>query len=116
MDPTPAIVDSLDLQFAYQVVNFINDCRERLKLPIVATSGLRTLAEQQALLRAGRTTTLQSKHLKGLAVDVDLYGQSRDAVPAAVWQQIGPLGETFGLVWGGRWKSFRDVGHFESAV
>lgn len=42
-----------------------------------------------------------------------MLGWRRDDVPRWVWDQLGPLGESVGLTWGGRWHSFVDVGHFE---
>ncbi len=30
-----------------------------------------------------------------------------------VWQKIGEIGESLGMVWGGRWK-MRDMGHFQA--
>lgn len=113
MDRTEQLLDTLDPWLAWRAETFINQVRTVNQLPIVITSAIRTPAEQQRLLQQGRTTTLQSKHLLGLAFDVDMYGWNRDRVPTWVWSEIGPVGESFGLTWGGRWKSFRDVGHFE---
>lgn len=41
-----------------------------------------------------------------LAMDGDLDGV-RD------WQEVGTAGELAGLEWGGRWKRFRDMPHFQ---
>ena len=112
-DPTAGWIDTLDFYAQGVAIDFINDLRTNYRLPAIITSGRRTLAEQQSLLLQGRTTTLQSKHLQGLAFDIDMYGWNRNSVPAWVWQEIGPVGESYGLTWGGRWTSFVDVGHFE---
>lgn len=112
-DPTPAVVDSLEPWVGRLAVQLINYARTQLQLPLIATSGRRTAAEQQSLVRAGRSQTQASAHLQGRAVDFDLQGWNRDAVPAWVWEQLGPAGERLGFRWGGRWRSFVDVGHFE---
>lgn len=113
MDNTAAWIATLAPGVDSAAVEFINELRVRYQLPAVITSGRRDTATQQALLQQGRTTTLQSAHLSGRAFDVDMYGWNRDAVPRWVWDLIGPVGEQHGLRWGGRWKSFVDVGHFE---
>ena len=111
-DPTPYMLDTLQPRLKVRAEAFVDYLR-RAGLPLIITSGLRSIATQRLLLAQRRTTTLQSKHLDGLAFDVDVYGVGRNAVPAWVWSAIGPIGEGYGLTWGGRWVSFRDVGHFE---
>lgn len=83
--------------------------------PVVITSGRRTATEQAALVRAGRSRTLRSKHVTGQAFDVDWFRTAREDVPKAFWQLIGPWAESeLGLTWGGRWRHPYDPGHFES--
>jgi peptidoglycan L-alanyl-D-glutamate endopeptidase CwlK len=93
----------------------------------VITEGLRTLARQRELLRVGASTTMNSRHLTGHAVDlyacVDidrdgtvefvemssprLLKQISDAIKAAA------LAEDVPIVWGGDWRTFKDMPHFE---
>jgi peptidoglycan L-alanyl-D-glutamate endopeptidase CwlK len=112
VDPTPGHLAKLAPRISFKAEQFIDHLRFR-GLPIIITSSLRTPSQQRVLVSQGRSTLLQSKHLDGLAFDVDIAGVGRNAVPAWIWDSIGPIGESFGLTWGGRWKSFRDVGHFE---
>jgi peptidoglycan L-alanyl-D-glutamate endopeptidase CwlK len=112
IDPTPAMLAGLQPRMATRAEAFIDYLR-RAGLPIVITSGLRSPAQQRILVSQGRSTTLLSRHLEGLAFDVDIAHVGRNSVPRWIWDAIGPLGESFGLQWGGRWKSFPDVGHFE---
>lgn len=82
--------------------------------PVVITSGRRTAEEQAALVRAGVSATLRSRHVLGLAFDIDWQGWSRDDIPAWFWNLIGPWAEqNLYLRWGGRWKVPYDPGHFE---
>lgn len=83
-------------------------------VPLQVTSSVRSRAEQASLVQAGRSLTLQSKHLQGQAFDVDIHGYGRDQIPLWWFEQLGQLGEYLGLAWGGRWSGFRDYGHFEN--
>ncbi len=88
-------------------------------LGFIVTEGLRTRERQAALMKAGATRTLNSKHLTGHAVDLaatvggdvrwdwPLYSQLAAAMDAAAIEQ------EVVLTWGGSWKSFRDGPHFE---
>lgn len=60
------------------------------------------------------TWTLDSKHLKGEAVDLvpTRAGAYWWGAPQAVWDRMGLIGERYGLTWGGRWKN-TDCPHFE---
>ena len=115
MDPTWAQLLTLDHGFRDVVLQFINELRSVHKLPAVIQPGgaLRSSSEQTRLVAAGRSRTQTSRHLAGRAVDIDFYGLGRNAVPSWVWAEVGPIGESYGLTWGGRWKNFPDVGHFE---
>jgi len=93
----------------------------------VITEGLRTLARQRELLRIGASTTLNSRHLTGHAVDlyawVDVNRDGKvvfeemsnprlmkriaDAIKAAA------VAEDVPIVWGGDWRTFKDMPHFE---
>ena len=85
----------------------------------MVTEGLRSPARQAALVRAGASRTLKSRHLTGHAVDVaalvdgairwdwPLYGRIAGAFKAEAKRLGVPI------VWGGDWTSLRDGPHFE---
>ena len=86
-------------------------------------SAYRDCEEQNGLYAQGRTKPGkivtnakcgQSDHNMAVAVDVVpvIDGKPTWDVPEATWLQIGELGESVGLKWGGRWKSFKDRPHF----
>lgn len=82
--------------------------------PVVITSTTRTHDEQRALVKAGRSRTMDSAHLTGDAFDIDWFRTNRDDVPRQFWFLVGPWAEReLGLVWGGRWRTIQDFGHFE---
>ena len=75
--------------------------------------------EQQALhFKAGRSKTMNSIHLKRCAIDLNFFrhGKLCYDIPALTpvgeyWQSLSPKNQ-----WGGFWKSFKDVPHFERRV
>lgn len=81
--------------------------------------GVRSLARQKALVAAGASRTLNSRHLTGHAVDLGalvngriawdwpLYGRIAAAMKRAAAELAVPI------VWGGDWPRFRDGPHFE---
>jgi hypothetical protein len=84
---------------------------EVLGHPIFLVEGFRTKERQEHLFNAGITRVIQSKHLKGRAIDVafkkgDPYGWEHP------WELLGAIGNALGLRWGGEWKS-KDSTHFE---
>ena len=55
----------------------------------------------------------QSSHNYQLAVDVAEYKDGKPWWNSTNWEQIGRIGESVGLEWGGRWTSFIDKPHFQ---
>lgn len=91
----------------------------RTPVDFMVTEGLRTHDRQVALVKAGASRTLNSRHLTGHAVDVcalidgkvrwdwPLYPRIATAFKAASLELGTPL------VWGGDWAKLRDGPHFE---
>lgn len=86
-------------------------------------SGTRTCAEQNALFAQGRTAPGpvvtkarcgQSNHNFGCAADVGLFGRGGYLEDSPLYLEIGPLAESAGLAWGGRWKNIKDYPHVEA--
>lgn len=86
----------------------------------IVTEGLRTPARQQELVRAGKSQTLNSRHLTGHAVDLAPW--MNNAIPWHDWQAFSRVAQTMKqaasalsipVVWGGDWKHFKDGPHFE---
>lgn len=85
-------------------------------IPITVVGTGRTIDEQRANVAAGVSWTLASKHLTGDAIDVcptALISEKWWAPRSPLWMQIGLIGESVGLKWGGRWKKTPDLAHFE---
>lgn len=83
---------------------------------LVSGRELGRTAEQQAIyVRAGRSKTMKSNHLRNCAIDLYFMrnGQLLQTVDelralGTFWCALSPKNE-----WGGNWKSFKDLPHFE---
>lgn len=103
----PALVGVLEAAILTTPVDFM------------VTEGLRTPERQAALVRAGASRTLNSRHITGHAVDVaavvdgalrwdwPLYPRIADAV------KVAAKARGVAVVWGGDWPRLRDGPHFE---
>lgn len=98
------------------------------KIPFIVTCTYRSQEEQDILYARGRTTqgpkvtwTKKSKHTDRTAFDIALLKGAKahwdvkvsvngNEVPDYI--EAGEIGESVGLVWGGRWKS-PDYVHFQ---
>lgn len=78
--------------------------------------GLRSLERQRELVKTGKSTTMNSRHLTGHAVDLFPYPLSWD------WEYFYPIADAMKqaaeelevpIDWGGDWTSFPDGPHFQ---
>ena len=79
--------------------------------------GIRNINRQRELFKAGKSTTMNSRHITGHAVDMvpwpvdwedlERFEVMSEAMKAAAEELEIPI------VWGGDWKSFYDAPHFE---
>lgn len=87
------------------------------KAGFVVTGGelYRTPEQQQIYVRTGRSTTMQSNHLRRCAIDLNFFLNGQLCYDV---EKLRPLGEFWRSLhpkneWGGFWRSFKDVPHFE---
>jgi peptidoglycan L-alanyl-D-glutamate endopeptidase CwlK len=125
------MIESRDLKDLHPLVKekaeiFISACRKE-KIDVIVTSTYRDAEAQNALYAQGRTKPGkrvtnakegQSMHNWRVAFDVvplrngnPVWGTS--GADGKLWQRVGEIGESVGLEWGGRWKSFPDFPHFQ---
>ena len=78
--------------------------------------GIRNINRQRELVKAGKSTTMNSRHLTGHAVDISPWPISWD------WDYFYPIADAMkqaaeelevDLEWGGDWKSFPDGPHYQ---
>jgi len=79
--------------------------------------GIRNISRQRELYKAGKSTTMNSRHITGHAVDmvpwpVDWNDLERFEVMSEAMKSAAEELE-IPIVWGGDWKSFYDAPHFE---
>ena len=107
------------------LVKVVNRAIELTQVDFTVIEGLRTKERQAQLLKEKKTTTMNSRHLTGHAVDLaawvipegsdkgtvswdwKYYEQIADAMKKAALELKIPI------EWGGVWKSFKDGPHFQ---
>lgn len=97
------------------------------RIDLIVTSTYRDEASQDALYAQGRTSIGKivtnakaghSFHNFRCAVDVVPIRNgkavwSTSGQDGLLWNRIGEIGESVGLEWAGRWKSFKEFAHFQ---
>ncbi|MGG6447353.1 peptidoglycan-binding protein [Pseudobacillus badius] len=126
-------------EVAKKAIELVKLCHAK-GINILITQGLRTNAEQNALYAQGRTVKYdsngkklsivtnakggQSIHNFGLAFDFAVYGKDGKTIEWNTsidtngdgykdYLQVGAIGKTLGLKWGGDFRTFIDYPHFE---
>ncbi|WP_119026772.1 M15 family metallopeptidase [Acinetobacter pittii] len=107
------------------LVKVVNRAIELTQVDFTVIEGLRTKERQAQLLKEKKTTTKNSRHLTGHAVDLaawvipegsdkgtvswdwKYYEQIADAMKKAALELKIPI------EWGGDWKTFKDGPHFQ---
>lgn len=101
------------------LVKVVHRAIELSTVDFTVLEGLRTLERQKALVAAGASKTMNSRHLTGHAVDLGawvdgqvrwdwpLYHQIAAAMKAAAKELTIPL------EWGGDWRTFKDGPHYQ---
>ena len=91
-------------------------------LTIKIISGTRTFAEQNKLYAQGRSKPGKrvtnapggfSNHNFGIAFDVGIFRGNAYLGEHGVYGEIGEIGKSLGLEWGGDWKRFVDEPHYQ---
>lgn len=124
-DPTNKKIATLDYRFQSVIQNFVSQARAA-GYNIVIVDGSRSIIEQAKVYSQGRTTpgpivsnapAGSSAHNFGLGIDFAFADESgRPIWPNdAPWKEVGQIGKSLGLVWGGEFKGkFKDLPHLES--
>lgn len=94
---------------------------ELSRVDFAITEGVRSEKRQTELLVAGKTTTMNSRHLTGHAVDVMAYVDGKGTWENKYYKDIAKAfkkaAKELGvkITWGGDFKSFKDDVHFQIA-
>jgi len=94
-------------------------CTEVMGLTVTSGELLRPVEMQQIYVKTGRSKTMASNHLRKLAGDLNFFDKNgkyictvealKDA--GKYWESLNPKNR-----WGGNFKNFKDVPHFERNV
>ena len=78
----------------------------------------RTIEQQQIYVKTGRSKTMSSIHLKRCAIDLNFFKDGALTYDVKTLTAVGEYWESLDPKnsWGGFWKSFKDVPHFERRV
>jgi peptidoglycan L-alanyl-D-glutamate endopeptidase CwlK len=95
------------------------------KTDFTVVEGVRSLAKQREYFLAGKSKTMNSRHLTGHAVDLMPYGDfDGNGTSEGSWElkHFYPINDAMQqaaahhgakITWGGSWASFLDAPHFE---
>lgn len=106
--------------FRNKVIELLYECRKQgIYLEISET--YRNKDRQNYVKKRGLSflTGGRSKHQYGIAVDVvpiDPYTKEFLWHDKELWYRVGKIGESLGLLWGGRWSRIKDYPHFELPI
>lgn len=113
----------LDADFRQRLLATFKLMREKHNYEMVLIEGYRSPERQAALAALGPTVTHagagRSYHQHGLAADCAFLIDGRiviseqDARAARGYELYGELAQSLSLVWGGGWRSLKDLGHVE---
>ena len=101
------------------LVKVVKRAIELTQVDFTVIEGLRTKERQAQLLKEKKTTTLNSRHLTGHAVDIAPW---IDGTVSWDWKHYNIIEQAMkqaalelkiSIEWGGDWKSFKDGPHFE---
>ena len=122
-------IEKLHPSVRSEVTKIIEDCDKALtgKAKIRIAQGLRTFAEQDALFAKRPKVTNakggQSVHNYGFAVDIVMIIDGKEASwdtakdwdgdKVSDWNECVKVFAKYGWDWGGNWKSFKDLPHFD---
>ncbi len=102
-----------------KLINVVKRALEISPIDFRVLEGLRTLERQSMLVKAGKSQTMNSRHITGDAVDlgalidgvVNWDWKHYETIAKAMKQASKELG--IAIEWGGDWKTFKDGVHFQ---
>lgn len=101
------------------LLKVVRDLQATSPYDFAILEGVRTLARQKQLLAAKATTTMNSRHLDGHAVDIAPYAGGQVRWDWPLYHELAPyikqsaLRLHVSISWGGDWVSFKDGPHWE---
>lgn len=118
---------SLSLRSLENLHNVHPDLKKLVRVALQASQydftvyeGIRTIERQKQMVAEGKSTTMNSRHLYGLAIDLMAYDENGKGTwdmkyYAAIADAFAEASRITGIPveWGGMWQSFPDGPHFQ---
>jgi len=101
------------------LVDVVKRAIEITECDFMVLEGVRSVARQEQLVKAGASQTMKSRHLTGHAVDLGamVNGSVRWDWPLydkiALAMKAAAIEKQVAIEWGGDWRSFKDGPHFQ---
>jgi len=101
------------------LVDVVKRAIEITEVDFAVLEGVRSVARQEQLVKAGASQTMKSRHITGHAVDLGAYvnGSVRWDWPLydkiALAMKAAAIELQVSIEWGGDWRSFKDYPHYE---
>jgi peptidoglycan L-alanyl-D-glutamate endopeptidase CwlK len=101
------------------LVKVIEEAIKESPLDFSISEGLRTKERQKVLFDAGKSQTMNSRHITGNAVDIAVIREGEVTWDFKYYQLVAEHIKKVAkelkidIVWGGDWTSLRDGPHFE---
>ncbi len=102
------------------IVKVVKRAIEITDIDFSVGEGLRSITRQKELFKQGATTTMNSRHLTGHAVD--LFALDESGKVTWDWKYYHPLSDAVkqaakdvgvSIEWGGDWSKFKDGPHYQ---
>lgn len=113
----------LDEQFRQRLLWVFKTMRDHHGIELVLLEGYRSPQRQAQLAAMGGQVTMagafESYHQYGMAADVAFMRNGKiviteqDPWAMRAYELYGEVSQSFGLTWGGSWRSIKDFGHVE---
>ena len=101
------------------LVDVVKRAIEITEVDFAVLEGVRSVARQEQLVKAGASQTMKSRHITGHAVDLGAYvnGSVRWDWPLydkiALAMKAAAIELQISIEWGGDWRTFKDGPHFQ---
>lgn len=109
------------------LVAVVEEAIKITKQDFLVIEGIRSIERQKQLFAAGKSKTMNSRHITGHAVDLAPYPTNGDfdsdgILNIADWDAYYPIADAMkkaaadlgiAIEWGGDWKSFPDGPHYQ---
>ena len=105
-----------------EVCKIAGELADERGLDFIITDGCRTIEEQRQFVAEGKSKTMHSRHLGGLAIDFVGRVDRRASYDGEVMRELAQcfkdagkkyFGEDGMIEWGGDWQSFKDTPHIQ---